>query len=336
MPIYNSNIIVSPFSATFLKNIIFDTNYQVDNRAVPYRYLYDILSNRGYTINTVDIGCANLMNYDNTIYLSFNYNKKEFKRYGENVKFDNRILVAQEPLSKGNFKKNNFSKFAKIITWRSDLLKDNKNFIKNTAYPIVNINIDWLPLKERKILVNISINKKSKIKGELYSERIETIKLAEKIFGPQFELYGIGWNKPIRVIDKIMSYKPPISYKGRLGEKYPKLREFKFALCYESNKLLPGNISEKIFDCFQCGVIPLYWGAPDILDFIPEETFIWRERFKTNEEMLLYINDLPEKEIELKLKAIKSFLNSKDMEPFWYKNHIQVIIDIILNFSENY
>lgn len=326
-------VIVIPFSEVFEKNALFklESKFNHDSRCVPFNYLYQKLTNIGFEVNTYDL----FEKYYKTDIFLFLNNRRDLYRNFSKYNNNNFILVAQEPLDKNNFQNNNFSKFAKIITWRSDLLKKNNNFIKNTAYPIVKVNIDWLPLKEKKILANISINKKSRIKGELYSERAKTIEIAEKIFGSQFELYGIGWDKPTRLIDKIINYKPPVSYKGSLKEKYPKLREFKFALCYENNRLLPGNVSEKIFDCFQCGVIPLYWGAPDILDFIAEETFIRRERFRTNEEMLLYIKNMSDEEIELKLEAIKTFLNSKSIEPFWYQNHIQVIIDTILNISQN-
>ena len=295
-------IVVIPFSKVFEKNTIFqlDPKFNSDLRCVPYNYFYEQLTNMGFEVNTYDLIKKY---YDTDIYLFFN-NRRDIYRNLSNHYSNNFIMVAQEPLHMNNFLDNNYSKFTKIITWRSDLL--NKNIVKNSAYPIVKLNIDWLPVRDKKTLINISINKKSKIKGELYGERAKSIMLAEKIFGPQFELYGIGWDKPIHLVEKLIHYKPPLSYKGALNEKYPKLREFKFALCYENNRLLPGNVSEKIFDCFQWGVIPLYWGAPDVLDFIPEETFIWRERFKSNEEMLLYIKGLTDAEVKIQIGSNKN------------------------------
>src|ERR1035437_1086636 len=326
-------IIVFPFSNAFNQNEIFNINSSLnfENRLLPYKELRRNLIEKGFSINTYDM-------YNNTsipgdgILLSFNHHPDLFRNIGLKFKYKRRILVAQEPLSRENFLLRTFEKYYKVLTWNKNIT-ETERIHRISAYPIVKVKFAWISLEQRKLLTNISINKKSRMKGELYSERVKTIKLAEKIFGSQFELYGIGWDKPTNLIDKIMNYKPPLSYKGSLKEKYPKLREFKFALCYENNRLLQGNVSEKIFDCFQCGVIPLYWGAPDVLDFIPEETFIWREKFKSNEEILLYIKNLSEKEIEMNLGAIKTFLNSKRMEPYWYQNHIQVIIDTILNLS---
>ena len=41
-----------------------------------------------------------------------------------------------------------------------------------------------------------------------------------------------------------------------------------------------GYISEKIFDCFFAGTVPLYLGAPDIEDYIPADTFIDLRQFR--------------------------------------------------------
>lgn len=41
-----------------------------------------------------------------------------------------------------------------------------------------------------------------------------------------------------------------------------------------------GYITEKIFDCFFPGVIPIYWGAENVTDYIPQDTFIDRRNLK--------------------------------------------------------
>ena len=38
-------------------------------------------------------------------------------------------------------------------------------------------------------------------------------------------------------------------------------------------------ITEKIFDCFYAGTIPVYLGAPDVARWLPPECFIDMRRF---------------------------------------------------------
>jgi hypothetical protein len=44
-----------------------------------------------------------------------------------------------------------------------------------------------------------------------------------------------------------------------VGDKLAKLKEYDFNLCFE-NDLFPGYVTEKPFDAWQSGTIPLYWG----------------------------------------------------------------------------
>lgn len=325
------NIVVVPYSLDFKNNIMFDldSKYNNENRLSAPARLRTILIDKGYNINTYDIYKLNEISR-NDIYLSFNHNENVFSRVGQKINYTNRILIAQEPMHKNNFVQKTSKKYNKILTWNKNLVDHNQK-LKIPAYPITKVKIQWIPLKERRFLTNISINKKSNIKGELYSEREKAIKIAEDIFGNQFDHYGIGWNKPKNFFQKIGlgKYSYFESYKGQLKDKYETLKHYKFSLCFENLNNLPGNISEKIFDCFQCGVIPLYWGAPNVLDYIPGDTFIWREDFKSNKDMLLYLNNMSLTEIENMLNRIKRFLNSSQMDWFWEDNYINRIVEAV-------
>lgn len=79
--------------------------------------------------------------------------------------------------------------------------------------------------------------------------------------------------------DAIEVLRPDVFGKG-WGDVFPQcedkiatMRPYKFAVCFE-NTALPGYVTEKIIDCFVAGVIPIYWGAPDIEKYIPLGTFI--------------------------------------------------------------
>ena len=53
------------------------------------------------------------------------------------------------------------------------------------------------------------------------------------------------------------------SWRGPARSKSETLGRYTFALCFE-NMVLKGWITEKIFDCFYSGTVPIYLGAPDL------------------------------------------------------------------------
>ena len=98
--------------------------------------------------------------------------------------------------------------------------------------------------------------------GELYCERgFLALFLMSK---DEFDLYG--W--------KYIAEEVPC-WKGIAPkDKSQTLKNYKFTLCYENTWNQPGYMTERIFDCFLARSIPIYLGAPDILDYVPEECFV--------------------------------------------------------------
>lgn len=76
-------------------------------------------------------------------------------------------------------------------------------------------------------------------------------------------------------------------YRGSCENKLEVMSRYNFALCYE-NMPMDGYVTEKIFDCFYSGCIPVYWGGSDISAFIPKNCFISRNEFYTERSL----NDL--------------------------------------------
>lgn len=107
-----------------------------------------------------------------------------------------------------------------------------------------------------------------------------------------------------------------IECKGVIGEassKFELLDDSKFLLVVENSK---DYITEKIFDAFVLGVIPIYIG-PKIGELgIPEEAFIQIDWDLSNfSSVFASLNDL---DIESYLDAIGTFISSED---FWSKWH---------------
>ena len=43
-----------------------------------------------------------------------------------------------------------------------------------------------------------------------------------------------------------------------------------------------GYIADRIFSAFQAKSVPIYWGAPNIEEYVDADTFIDRRQFKNN------------------------------------------------------
>ena len=63
---------------------------------------------------------------------------------------------------------------------------------------------------------------------------------------------------------------------------------------YENIKGLNGYITEKIFDAFVAGNVPIYWGASDINEYIPDNCFIDRRNFINHEQMYKFLINMKE------------------------------------------
>src|SRR4051812_16709717 len=59
-----------------------------------------------------------------------------------------------------------------------------------------------------------------------------------------------------------------------LPDKWDGLAPYRYALAVE-NHSAPHYWTEKIMDCFLAGTMPIYFGAPNIADYFPRESFVW-------------------------------------------------------------
>ena len=80
---------------------------------------------------------------------------------------------------------------------------------------------------------------------------------------------------------------------------------------------MDGYITEKLFDCLYAGTIPLYLGAPDILEYVPEDIFVDCRRYPTWQVMWEAIAAMPFEKIEAMRKAGRNFLKSNMAKRFY-------------------
>lgn len=147
---------------------------------------------------------------------------------------------------------------------------------------------------------------------ELYSERIEAMAALAKT--RSVDLYGRGWHKWWSRASMWMPYwrhrRTLMSiYKGPCASKYEVMSQYKYTLCFE-NMAMTGYITEKIFDCFYAGTIPIYLGATDIVDLIPNDAYIDARQFASWAEIPRYLAGLSVQQYDDFRNAGREFVGS--------------------------
>ena len=116
------------------------------------------------------------------------------------------------------------------------------------------------------------------------------------------------------------------SFLGRVGSKREALEQYKFSICYENARDIPGYVTEKIFDCFLAGCIPIYWGANDIADFVPAECFIDKRKFETYQDLYVFLDTMSDEMYFEYVANIDNFLRSQQILQFSSQYFADVLI----------
>ena len=90
--------------------------------------------------------------------------------------------------------------------------------------------------------------------------------------------------------------------KQELVSKYDGLRDYRFSIAIE-NDHVPSLITEKFIDCIISGCVPLYYGAPNIGDFFPKNSYIALP-INDHTECIRIINELSKADYEKRIPAL--------------------------------
>lgn len=194
--------------------------------------------------------------------------------------------------------------FGRILTW-DDSLVDDDLFVR-MRYPHALAPTDPSPrtFDAKGLLVNMSGNKSSVHPLELYSARVGAIRHFEA-HEPSFELWGPGWD----------AGQYP-SWKGLAPSKRDVYHRFRFALCFENMRDVRGYSTEKLFDCLQWGVVPVYLGDPALAEILPPEAFVDYRALGSPEALHDHLRSWTPGRHEASLAAGRAFLASEAAHPW--------------------
>ena len=336
------NTYIDPSSYVHLNNILFekDSKCNLNDLLAGPRFLRKYCQERGINLNTIDVWNSAIAT-DEDIYVSFDHKRFFRKIYWKfknknypiiNPKrFNKRILFHFEPPNVMPEICCGIQGLTKIydkvfFTWK---INNSKIYYFHFPQSHDGIFSDYWKNTERKFLTIINSNRKTIFRHkELLTERVKAI-----IFFSQtkdIDLYGFDWNKPPLFPYWFQKNTIKKVYKGVVEDKYKKLSEYNFALAFESCSL-KGYITDKIFDCFLVGTVPIYLGAPDVENYIPKNCFIDRRDFKNYGELRKFLKSLTKSDIQVYKESGRRFLESEQYKPFTKEYFAKIFVEACIN-----
>lgn len=207
--------------------------------------------------------------------------------------------------------------FSRIYTW-DDTLVDNITYFK-VFYAVLQPMIeDVVPFSQKKLCTLVATNIQPKHPSCLYGERRKAIEFFEAKGEAGFEFYGRRWDHK--------TYK---SYRGAIKNKIDVIKNYRFSICYENSNNISGYITEKIFDCFAAGNVPVYWGADNVTDYIPKDCFIDRRDFATLDDLYTHLKSMKEPEYNGYIERIRAFLKSDQAKLFSQEHYERTFLDAV-------
>ncbi len=333
-----SETIFASFSARgFKNNAIFDLSHpwNRDNCFQPFYLMREKLKSHGVEINTVDVIGNKLATFDLQM---------DVQRPGR-PEICYLLMLETPQVCRANGISSNWNRYLKVFTWNDDLV-DGDRFIKINFPNQIHVHpLDGFSFRDRFCCL-ISSNRTLATQDDriLYPERVKAIRWFEQNAPQDFDLYGVDWDIPVvrdgligkferrfwRALGRIIKLQPFPSYRGRVAHKRDVLTRTRFAICYENVRDLPGYITEKIFDCFFSGCVPVYWGASNITAHIPADCFVDRRQFRDTEEVYNFLKHMTEPEFRGYQQRIAAFLQSDEAYPFGSEFFAETIVTTIV------
>ena len=128
-------------------------------------------------------------------------------------------------------------------------------------------------------------------RGDLYSWRRRFAREAWKIDPDCLHIYGgYGWSGEPVSWNRLYRNEPYRNFKGSFaGEKMEVISRYRFSISVENYLGNCCYISEKLFDSFIAGTVPVYLGEKNIDQVIPKESFVDVRDFSSQTALLEYL-----------------------------------------------
>ncbi len=263
-------------------------------------------------------------------------NMREFRKMTRRFPESHTVLVRTEPqvVIPGNFSKKTLALFDHTFTLGGD-----PNLYGHTAFYWPQIwrgrvfRESLFEMNRKDSFAIINANKLSFVEGENYSLRRMAVKCLKSIY-----IYGEGWDSNFfrrarkagaELLIALMN-RQRLSKNGLrhffksfsnsfppVPDKFQTLREFKYSIVIENSN---AYMSEKLFDAFFAGTIPIYVGPNPEAYGIPPELFVYCK--PTLEDLQVAMIAVREIDYDNWLIAVDGFLSSHRTSDQWESQRV--------------
>jgi len=130
-----------------------------------------------------------------------------------------------------------------------------------------------------------------------------------------FHLYGRGWDR-VGVGDSTKLIQAVgRCYRGEVDDRVAILQRYRFTYVVENSRF-PGFITEKLFDAFRAGSIPVYDGTPDVTQYVPKEAYVLVSDFARWDTLVQYLQQMTDSEAAERRSSAAQFLRSRRFDIF--------------------
>lgn len=328
--------------AEYASNRIFDPGaYAIgDDLGYPLRHLREALATEGHSLDTLDLEGAEP--FDRVIFFDYpddpNYQPERYTSKGIPCYL---VLAEVEIVNPKGYDRGLHVPFRKVFTYDDSLAGAGGKY---RLYRLPHkLTIDEKAfgkgLGDRPgFAVMIAGDKSSRDPRELYSERRRVIEWCEAHRPDAFDLFGFGWIGPrfhgprlVRALNRIgFLRKRRPSYRGSVDSKVETLSRYRFSICYENARSIPGYVTEKLFDSMVAGCIPVYRGAPNIANLVDPATHLDATAFPTVGALFERLENITPAEFRGYQERIRSYLGGGWADPFSAEAFVAIIRSEIL------
>jgi alpha(1,3/1,4) fucosyltransferase len=313
----------------------------------PWRLLGQTLKSMGHHVATLDM--QPLESFDKVFFIDYpsRLYPYSYRYFGTLLRAGHKDLnlIIQEPpiVRPDGYKAEAHKPFRRVLTYKKDLCVTDSS--KYVLFALVackpETEMEPIPFDRRKLVCLIQSYMMLNKPTELFSERVRAARWFEANAPQDFDLMGTEWDRillpgPLSSLNfalraayrrvwplKAIKFRRFPSFIGpNVKGKHRTLLEYRFCFAYE-NSVSSDYISEKLFDCFYAGCVPIYYGAPNITDYIPANTFIDKRNF-TYEELYRFISTMSEREYNGYLEAGQAYLRSPAVRPFTPEGYVEI------------
>jgi len=304
------------------QNRLFDIKQARDNSLERFVRLKQLLEYNGISCNTLDMSTVHPIDILVCTDISGSL-KAVIKSVKQNPSAKLLYIPTEPPIISALHDEAILSEmpFDRVLFWDDEFVAGCRHGVKcNIGQPVIeHSEIPIIPFQNKRFMVAVFSNKFVKHVNSLYPERLQAVDFfSSKAEG--MDLYGMGWGTSTR---------PSIqkSYQGKCETKKDVLKHYKFSICFENARGYKGLITEKIFDCFAAGNVPVYLGPPNIEDYIPKSCFVDFRDFNGYQSLYKYLTAMTSAQYQAYLDAAREYLQSLEYGEFTSDRYAEIILE---------